>query len=142
MIPRVVFDTSTLAGAILRRNSTPRKALDFALNLCELCVSLESLAELETVLARPHFARYAPIEARIAFVDFVRRNSRIVSIEASSAFDMQPACRDPKDNLFLALAFAARADLLVSSDDDLLVMHPWRGIAILTPAQFLAEFGV
>jgi predicted nucleic acid-binding protein len=37
---------------------------------------------------------------------------------------------------------AVQADAMVSSDQDLLVLHPWRGVAILTPAQFLAQFGV
>ena len=140
MIQRAVFDTSTLVGAILRRGSTPRKALNLALTRCELCVSIETLAVLEIVLARPHFAKYAPTEARLAFAGFVRRNSRIVSIETSSAFDVQPACRDPKDNVFLALALAARADVMVSSDDDLLTLHPWNGISILTPSQFVSQF--
>jgi predicted nucleic acid-binding protein len=34
---------------------------------------------------------------------------------------------------------AAEADVLVSSDKDLLVLHPWRGIRIVTPAEFLGE---
>jgi hypothetical protein len=31
---------------------------------------------------------------------------------------------------------SAEADAVVSSDEDLLVLHPWRGIAIVTPAEF------
>ena len=46
-------------------------------------------------------------------------------------------CRDPEDNQFLALAMVAEAYALVSSDEDLLVLHPWRGIEIVTPAEFL-----
>jgi hypothetical protein len=30
------------------------------------------------------------------------------------------------------------AETLVSSDDDLLVLHPWRGVRILRPAEYLA----
>jgi predicted nucleic acid-binding protein len=51
-------------------------------------------------------------------------------------------CRDVKDDKFLARCLAARADLLVSSDHDLLVLHPWQGIAILTPAQYLEQSAV
>ena len=47
-------------------------------------------------------------------------------------------CRDPKDNKFLELALVAGADLIVSSDADLLVLSPWRGIPILKPAEYLA----
>ena len=48
-------------------------------------------------------------------------------------------CRDPKDDLFLELALASGAGILVSSDNDLLVLHPWRGVRILRPAEYLAE---
>jgi uncharacterized protein len=142
MIQRVVFDTSTLVGAVLRRGSTPRKALNLALSRCELCASIETLAELETVLARPHFLRYAPAEARLAFASLVRTGSRMISIDASSLLDVQPACRDPKDNVFLAIALVVRADVIVSSDHDLLALHPWNGIPILTSSQFVSQFSV
>ena len=48
-------------------------------------------------------------------------------------------CRDPKDNLYLELALAAKAKRIVSSDADLLVLHPWRGVRILRPADYLAR---
>ena len=48
-------------------------------------------------------------------------------------------CRDPEDDKYLALAFDGQADVIVSSDvRHLLSMHPWRGIPILSPANFLA----
>ena len=47
-------------------------------------------------------------------------------------------CRDPKDDEYLELALAASAEIIVSSDDDLLVLDPWRGIQILNPAAYLA----
>jgi predicted nucleic acid-binding protein len=46
-------------------------------------------------------------------------------------------CRDAKDNKYLELVTAAGADLIVSSDDDLLVQNPWRRVRILRPAEFL-----
>ena len=45
-------------------------------------------------------------------------------------------CRDPKDDKFLELAVAAKADVLVSSDVHLLEMHPFRGVQILQLADF------
>jgi predicted nucleic acid-binding protein len=47
-------------------------------------------------------------------------------------------CRDPKDDKYLELALAAGAETIVSSDDDLLVLHPWRSVRILRPADYLA----
>ena len=48
-------------------------------------------------------------------------------------------CRDPKDNTYLGLACAAAAATIVSSDDDLPVLHPCRGVRILKPAAYVAE---
>ena len=45
--------------------------------------------------------------------------------------------RDPKDNKYLELALAAGAETIVSSDEDLLVLHPWRSVRILRPADYL-----
>jgi uncharacterized protein len=47
-------------------------------------------------------------------------------------------CRDPKDDRYLELALAAGAAFIISSDDDLIVLHPWRGVSILSPAAYLA----
>jgi predicted nucleic acid-binding protein len=47
------------------------------------------------------------------------------------------ACRDPKDNKFLEVAGAGKADVIVSGDQDLLVLHPFVGIPIVPPATFL-----
>ena len=47
------------------------------------------------------------------------------------------ACRDPKDDKFLEFAVSGQADLIISSDNDLLVLHPFRGISILKPVAFL-----
>ena len=45
-----------------------------------------------------------------------------------------PVCRDPADDHVLALALAANADMIVSGDEDLLILESFAGIAIVTPA--------
>ena len=47
------------------------------------------------------------------------------------------ASRDPKDNKFLSLAIDANAITIVTGDDDLKVLHPYKGIAIQSPADFI-----
>ena len=95
---------------------------------------------MEAVLARPQFLKYAPSEALLAFVEAIRAEGRLFAISAEDATSAAPRCRDPKDDMFLTLAEVARAEVIVSSDKDLLVLHPWRGIPILTPAQFVQQF--
>ena len=47
------------------------------------------------------------------------------------------ACRDPRDDKFLEVAVTGKADVIVSGDQDLLVLNPFAGIPILPPAGFL-----
>jgi putative PIN family toxin of toxin-antitoxin system len=47
------------------------------------------------------------------------------------------ACRDPRDDKFLEVAVHGRADAIVTGEEDLLILHPFRGIAILTPREYM-----
>jgi putative PIN family toxin of toxin-antitoxin system len=111
-----------------------------ALRFCNVCASTETLAEIEEVINRSKFDRYINREERQEFIANLRRRARLFVVQNARILDTGSACRDPKDNQFLALALVAEADVLVSSDEDLLVLHPWRGIPIITPAEFLARF--
>ena len=46
-------------------------------------------------------------------------------------------CRDPKDDKFLEVAVHGQADAIVTGDQDLLNLNPFRGIAILTPREYV-----
>ena len=49
-------------------------------------------------------------------------------------------CRDAKDNKFLELALAAKADILVSSDIHLLELNPYRNIPIVGLQELKAQY--
>ena len=134
---RVVIDTSTLISAVLRPASTPRQALLVAAKGFELCVSKSTLHELQEVLNRPKFDRYAPLQTRLDFLALVTRWSRLYEVDAASQQMALGACRDAKDSQFLALARACQAVAIVSSDADLLTLGTWKDIRITTPADFL-----
>ena len=53
-----------------------------------------------------------------------------------------PVCRDPDDDAVLACALAAQADLIVSGDEDLLILKEFQHIPIITPAQAMQRFDV
>ena len=136
---RLVVDTSTLIGAAIKPDSIPRRALLLALSRFELCLSDRLLKELTGVLARRQFERYAPAQAFRAYVDSIQTESRIFTLSAEDLDAVSGQCRDSSDAHILALLLLVKADLLISSDSDLLTLHPWRGIPILTPAQFLDQ---
>jgi uncharacterized protein len=140
MSRRVVLDTSTLVSAALRIGSVPYQALSESLGRWDVCASAETLAELEQVLGREKFDRYLDRASRHEFVALIRRSVHLFGVQNADLMAVDPPCRDSRDNQFLALALAAEADVMISSDEDLLVLHPWRGIPIVTPAEFLSRF--
>jgi predicted nucleic acid-binding protein len=50
------------------------------------------------------------------------------------------ACRDPKDDKLLELAVCGQAEYIVTGDADLIALHPFQGVQILTPNTFLETF--
>lgn len=54
----------------------------------------------------------------------------------------QPVCRDPDDDAVLALALMARADVIVSGDNDLLVLQRFEGISIISVKEALVRLEV
>ncbi len=136
---RIVLDTSTLISAVLRQNSILRQVLIKALSAGELCASPATLAELEEVIARDKFDRYLDLKTRLDFVAMYRDKVRLYQVSKDDETALEIPCRDPRDNKFLALALACRADVLVSSDDDLLTLNPYGSILVLTPKAYLAD---
>ena len=131
----VVLDASTSVSAALKANSIPERALLRAVGAPNrLILSQEVEDEYRDVIFRPKFDRFVSVARRQKILDIV-----IFAAERVAPNEAVRECRDPEDDKYLALAFAGRADVLVSSDvRDLLSMHPWRGIQILPPADFLA----
>src|SRR6516162_3432307 len=90
--------------------------------------------------SRPKSARYCSVRNS---VDISRmRSARIFDILGAAALMFEPVervtdCRDVKDNKYLELALAAGASVIVSSDNDLLLLDPWRGIRVLRPADYI-----
>ncbi|MDP1606273.1 MAG: putative toxin-antitoxin system toxin component, PIN family [Rhodocyclaceae bacterium] len=131
-VRRVVFDTGVLVSAAILPESTPALALEKAWMHFEVCASEATLDELETVLLRSKFDRYAAAALRRAFLEGFRRHATLIAVVQEVA-----DCADPTDNKFLALAETAGAELIVASDPHLNDLHPWRGIPIMPPAAFL-----
>ncbi len=130
----IVFDASSLVSAAFGPGSVPDRAVRHALQVDHVAVSEPVMVELLDVLHRPRLARFIDPEQRADLLDLLDTLGAVV-VPATPVTD----CRDPKDNIYLELALAAGADVIVSSDSDLLVLHPWRGIRVLRPAAYLAE---
>lgn len=134
--PAIVIDTNIIVSAILFPSSGSMAVLVKALNRYCLVVSGSTWDELSIVLQRPKFDSRLPLAKRLLALTELARAVREVKV-TSSVTD----CRDPKDNKFLALAVDAGAMAIVTGDNDLLVLNPYRSITICKASDFLtAQF--
>jgi hypothetical protein len=129
---RYVFDTNTLISAALFERGKPGRAFRHALRSGTVLLSQATFEEIDEVLARQKFDHYLTIEERAVFVEALVERSRFVDPS-----EEVHACRDPDDDKFLELAVSTNADCIISGDEDLLVLSPFRGIPIMRPAKFL-----
>jgi hypothetical protein len=123
-----------VVSAALNPNGTSRRALTAARARGTIALSQAVFDDFAEVLSRPKFARILTQD----------RRREALELLAAAALWVDPTetvtdCRDAKDNRYLELALAARAGAIVSGDEDLLVLNPWRDVRILRPAQFLEE---
>jgi putative PIN family toxin of toxin-antitoxin system len=128
---RLVLDTNVILSGLLFPGSTPSKALLKA-QAGAVLASDATLLELVEVLGRARFDRYIELSVRQRLVAELANVCEKVQID----FPIR-ACRDPRDDKFLEVAVHGRADVIVTGDEDLLALHPFRGIAILTSAEYL-----
>jgi putative PIN family toxin of toxin-antitoxin system len=128
---RVVLDTNVLVSAALKQKSVPGVAALLVERRCGLLKSSATERQLIEVVARPYFVSLIDPDTR-AWLERLMAAAEPVTITERIA-----ACRDPTDDIFLELAVNGHADMIVSGDADLLSLHPFRGIPIVTPATFV-----
>lgn len=132
--PRYVLDTNVLVSRLLAEHSAPGKVARHAADTGVLLVSDATLDVLVDVLACPKFDPYVTLEERQGFIERLLRIAERITI-----LRQVRACRDPSDDKFLEVAVNGEADMIVTGDRDLLALHPFMGVRILTPADFLAQ---
>lgn len=98
-----------------------------------MVVSPQVLTELQTVLSRRKFRRYAAV---VQVEDYLAFLHRLATVTGDPDNPAPVACRDASDNYLLDLAFAQKA-VLVTGDSHLLDIG--RGAPICAPADFLAS---
>lgn len=135
--PRVVFDTNVVVSALLFANGRLAwlRAAWREGRIVPL-VSRATVEELMRVLAYPKFG-LAHEDRRTLLADFLPFAETVAEPRAGRL----PDCRDPFDTPFLVLAAAARADALVTGDEDLLVLRRSFRIPVMTPEEFKLQSG-
>ncbi|MBM3583089.1 MAG: putative toxin-antitoxin system toxin component, PIN family [Alphaproteobacteria bacterium] len=130
----VVVDTNVLVSRLLAPRSKPAQALRKAMTEGKVLVSDATMLELADVLNRSRFDRWVPKATRVAFLRQLTENVSFVPI-----VEVIRAIRDPRNDHVLEVAVNGRADLILTGDEDLLALDPFRAIPILTPARYLVS---
>jgi putative PIN family toxin of toxin-antitoxin system len=128
---RVVVDTNVFISAALKEHSPPGTAAHLAAANHLLLKSKVTEQELFVTLAQPRLAPLIPPR----FENWLREV--LAAAELVEIAERISACRDPKDDKFLELAVSGHADVIVTGDRDLIALNPFRGIPIVTPADFV-----
>ena len=133
---RVVLDTNVAVSALVFREGRLdwlREA--WAAGRVVPLVSAETVAELVRVLAYPKL-KLSEEDTKDLLAHYMEHAE---AVREAGAFVRVPACRDPDDRKFLQLAYAAKADALVTGDEDLLTLAGKSRIPILTPDALKAK---
>lgn len=129
---RLVIDTNVLVSALLWQG-TPGRLIELAAeNEIALFTSRALIDELAATLGKKKLAR--SVLATGLTADQMLRNYRRLATVVTTGRLAQQVSRDIDDDTVLACALAAGADLIVSGDDDLLVLKQFQGIPVMTPA--------
>ena len=130
---RVVLDANVLIAAYAARG-----LCEAIVELCiandEIFVSKRLLEDVRAKLTRKIKLPGTQVDEIVSFlVDYTAR------MEPAAVPD--GTCRDPDDHDILGLADAARADFIITGDEDLLVLKSYQGAAIVPPRRYWEEFG-
>ena len=134
---RVVLDTNVWVSQLISPRGNPARVFDmlFARRF-ELVVSPRILSEYRQVLTYQHIAKR--LHSSRADVDFLLENLEEIGIMVDPTNVPRVVPEDSSDDTFLAAALAGEADFIISGDQHLLALRNYRGIAILSPAVFVA----
>lgn len=133
---RLVLDTNTVVSGLLWDNE-PSRLIDEGLQgRVELFTSQALLLELGDVLPRRKLAQRVAASG-LSVAQLVARYA--VLAQSVLPADISRIATDPDDDQVLACALAARADLIVSGDADLLNLKAYQGMPIVTVAEALMQ---
>ncbi len=137
-LPKAVVDLTEMVRAAMQRLDQSPLIRQWELRAFDWVISAELLAQFERTVSEPRLARrIRPLVCRVLVVKLV---ADAVMIRPADTF---PHCRDPKDDVVIATAVAARAEYIVTSDKDLheatltSQLRDVYGIRVVWPGEFL-----
>jgi putative PIN family toxin of toxin-antitoxin system len=134
----VVLDTNVWISGIFFKRGIPSQVLSaWSSGSFEVVFIPETLTELQTKLEQKVRQFKADPALAEEWLTYISTFGQLVSSPGS----ITGICRDPKDDKFLEAAVSANADYIVTGDKDLLSIKLFRGIEVVSPAEFLDRVG-
>ena len=127
---KCVVDTNVLISATLIKGALFR-VVEHLIKNNALIFSKETISELSSRITQPKFDKYVSAEDREAYVKNLILSADLVIID-----NLIQGCRDRDDGKFLETAVKGDAQFIISGDQDLLTMHRFEGIDIVTVQEF------
>ncbi len=127
----IVADTNVLVSALLRPDGPPGRLVDLVLaRQATLAIDERIFAEYAELLGRPEFGFPGPVVA--ALLDDIWRSSERVRPSA-----LPIRLPDPDDQMFIEVAVAALASLLVTGNGRHFPPAQRWGVRVVTPREAL-----
>ena len=133
--PYIVIDTNVLISAGLLPESKTAQVLALAVEHFVIAQNQDTWHELETRIARPKFDRYFGESGRLRHLVAIAQ-----SIQHFEVLTEVSVSRDKTDDKFIALAIDSGATVIISGDLDLKDLQAYKGVEILSPAQFFERY--
>ena len=129
-----VFDTNVLVAAFVSEGLCSKLLRRGRNGQFSLATFPFILQEFQQILTRKFKATRKEIQEALQLI------GQAATITVQPPWEIPDVCRDADDNQILACANAAKADYLVTGDDDLLVLKKFRSIRIIKPRDFEVLF--
>lgn len=133
--PRLVLDTNVLVSALLWEGNPGQLLAKAETGDVRLYTSRVLLDELEDALGRPKLAKRVGLTG-LGIAEMMASYRRVATVKRPKPLD-RAYSRDPDDDHVIGCALAARADFLVTGDDDLLSLGTVESVRIVSPAALL-----
>ena len=130
---RIILDTNLWISFLITKNFIKLDEILLSKEFV-LIFSQELLEEFLAVAKRPKFRRFFSSSDLEEILESIQEYAEFIDVTSSIE-----VCKDPKDNFLLSLAIDGNADFLLTGDNDLLILTPFRKTAIVTISQFLKE---
>lgn len=127
---KIVMDTNNIISAFGWGGNSRKILKKVEDEECELLISLKQISEIERVLNYPKF-NFSGAQKR-NFMEFLSEIA--VFVETTLILNI---VRDEKDNMLIECAVQFGAEVIISGDDDLLVLKEYHGVKILSATEFL-----